>query len=246
MIRVRQGWYVNAGIHAQLMQAVRVGGRASCSSALRLTGLWAIDDGRLHVVVERNDCELRSPDDAHRRLRSRDPVTIHWRHSEGRSRLIADPLSALEDLCACSGPELAAASADAILRRDPSRAPDILALGSRLPRSHRLALLAADGICESGIETIFWLRMRGAAPRRQVEIPGVGRVDFLFGDRLVVEVDGEQFHSGVADFEEDRRRDAALSARGFRVLRFSYRQVTERWEQVELAVRAAIIRGDRF
>jgi len=86
--------------------------------------------------------------------------------------------------------------------------------------------------------------MRHLRPRRQVTIRGVGRVDFVFGTRLVVEVDGEVFHSGSTEFEADRRRDALLSARGYRVLRFSYQQVMQRWPEVHAALLAALLRGD--
>jgi very-short-patch-repair endonuclease len=80
--------------------------------------------------------------------------------------------------------------------------------------------------------------------RCQVPLPGAGRVDFLIGTRLVVEVDGYTYHSDPARFESDRRRDARLSALGYRVLRFSYRQVFERWHEVRAAVLAAVARND--
>lgn len=57
----------------------------------------------------------------------------------------------------------------------------------------------------------------------------VGRyeVDMLWRrQRLIVEVDGYAFHSGRAAFERDRRRDAALQAAGYRVVRFTWRQIT--------------------
>jgi very-short-patch-repair endonuclease len=51
-------------------------------------------------------------------------------------------------------------------------------------------------------------------------------VDFLWRDHaLVVETDGFRFHSGRVAFESDRARDARLQAAGYRVLRFSHRQV---------------------
>jgi very-short-patch-repair endonuclease len=50
-------------------------------------------------------------------------------------------------------------------------------------------------------------------------------VDFLWpGHRLVVEVDGFAFHSSRAAFERDRARDAELTARGYRVIRVTWRQ----------------------
>ncbi len=53
-------------------------------------------------------------------------------------------------------------------------------------------------------------------------------VDFLWRDqRLVVEVDGYQFHSSRRAFERDRRRDADLQASGFSVLRLTWRQIVD-------------------
>ena len=43
---------------------------------------------------------------------------------------------------------------------------------------------------------------------------------------LVVELDSWQWHRTRSRFENDRRRDARLAARGIRVLRFSWRQLT--------------------
>ena len=44
--------------------------------------------------------------------------------------------------------------------------------------------------------------------------------------RLVVEVDGFAYHSSRDSFEGDRRRDADLEARGIRVVRVTWRQIT--------------------
>jgi very-short-patch-repair endonuclease len=51
-------------------------------------------------------------------------------------------------------------------------------------------------------------------------------VDFFWREhRLVVEVDGYAFHSSRAAFERDRRRDGALQAAGFHVIRLTWRQI---------------------
>jgi len=58
---------------------------------------------------------------------------------------------------------------------------------------------------------------------------GSYEVDFLWRDRgVIVETDGFAHHSSRAAFESDRARDAVLQSQGFRVLRFTYRQVTDR------------------
>jgi very-short-patch-repair endonuclease len=58
-------------------------------------------------------------------------------------------------------------------------------------------------------------------------------VDFLWrARRLVVELDGYAYHSDRTSFEADRRRDRELQARGYVVLRFTYREVMEEPERV--------------
>ena len=58
-------------------------------------------------------------------------------------------------------------------------------------------------------------------------MPGDGfEVDFSWPDhRLIVETDGRAAHGDRAAFESDRRRDQQLVAAGWRVVRFTWRQV---------------------
>jgi very-short-patch-repair endonuclease len=58
---------------------------------------------------------------------------------------------------------------------------------------------------------------------------GPYEVDFLWRERsVIVETDSWRHHGDRPAFERDRARDADLQSRGFRVLRFTYRQVNER------------------
>lgn len=53
-------------------------------------------------------------------------------------------------------------------------------------------------------------------------------VDFLWrAHGLILEVDGYAFHGHRAAFERDRKRDAALVAAGWRVIRVTWRQITD-------------------
>ncbi|HJS96840.1 MAG TPA: DUF559 domain-containing protein [Solirubrobacteraceae bacterium] len=55
------------------------------------------------------------------------------------------------------------------------------------------------------------------------------KVDAVWPDlKLVVEVDGYEFHGDRDAFESDRARDAVLVAHGYRVLRFTARQLRDR------------------
>ena len=62
-----------------------------------------------------------------------------------------------------------------------------------------------------------------------IEVPDHGReeVDFYWpAHRLVVETDGWETHGTRAAFQADRRKDAALTAAGYTVMRFTYDDVT--------------------
>jgi very-short-patch-repair endonuclease len=69
-------------------------------------------------------------------------------------------------------------------------------------------------------------------------------VDFLWRDRgLIVETDGFRHHGDRSAFERDRARDAHLQSLGFRVLRFTHRQLTNERSSVLAALRALLGQG---
>jgi very-short-patch-repair endonuclease len=64
------------------------------------------------------------------------------------------------------------------------------------------------------------------------------RVDALWRERsLAVELDGGAAHSGLAAMKRDREREMALRSMGFRVVRYSWDQITRRPEQVTADLR---------
>jgi hypothetical protein len=94
-----------------------------------------------------------------------------------------------------------------------------------------------------GLETELLDLIRSAGfPEPVVNVPLLGfEVDLLWREAgLVVEADSMEFHGSRPGMERDRRRDALLAAHGFRVLRFTWRQVTRRPLEVERALRAAL------
>lgn len=247
VIRVRQGWYAVPGVRPELIQAARVGGRLTCLSAIRLHGAWQYPTGVLHVSTPANSCRLREPADKTRRLSANSPVQVHWRdHEPSGSRLLLTPLDSLTDLIHCQQPEVVMTAVDSALHNGIIRLDQWQRLLSLAPAETRNAMAVPEPRCESGTETLTRIRLTPfrLPMRPQEQIPGVGRVDFLIGERLVIEVDGAEYHTDPERFEADRRRDAVLSRLGYRVLRFSYRQVMYRWKEVEDAILAAVIRGD--
>jgi hypothetical protein len=54
---------------------------------------------------------------------------------------------------------------------------------------------------------------------------------------LVVELDGYAYHRSPSAFEADRARDVRLTVAGYRVLRFTYRQLVDEPQIVAAAIR---------
>lgn len=66
-------------------------------------------------------------------------------------------------------------------------------------------------------------------------------VDFVWRDqRLVVEIDGFTYHASRAAFERDRQRDSILAARGYTVIRVTWRQLVDAPEAVVARLATAL------
>ena len=119
--------------------------------------------------------------------------------------------------------------------------PDLL---DRYPRRHGTrvvrALLESDGgVSHDGLEERFfaWARSAGLEPpERNAYVFANGRwyeCDCVWREqRVIVELDSRRFHATDAAFERDRDRDRVLSARGWRVLRVTWRQLHHKSESL--------------
>jgi very-short-patch-repair endonuclease len=95
----------------------------------------------------------------------------------------------------------------------------------------------------SDLESDFLGLCRGhRLPMPEVNVRiGPHLVDFLWRDRrLIVETDGYAYHGGRISFQDDRRRDLDLRARGFQVIRLAEKQVNEEPQRVAEVVSAAL------
>jgi very-short-patch-repair endonuclease len=89
---------------------------------------------------------------------------------------------------------------------------------------------------------ILALCRRHRLPKPEVNA-GVGPflVDFLWRQqKLIVEADGWEHHRDRASFESDRARDAQLALMGFRVVRVTWRRVTDEPALVAATIRALL------
>jgi len=137
------------------------------------------------------------------------------------------------------------------LRLQPDLAGDLLTLFHRYPGhvgTARLRPWVVTGearFTRSEAEALFLEILRDAGlplPRCNIRLLGVEVDCFWKQYALVAEIDGYRVHSSRAAFENDRQRDARLLAAGYRVMRFSWRQLETRPGWVAVQVGQAMAR----
>ncbi len=107
----------------------------------------------------------------------------------------------------------------------------------------RRTLDLVDGSADSAIEVIARLLFRDAGiyTETQVDLEGIGIVDFLLEGFLIVEIDGSS-HLGPKQVIKDRLRNNASALAGYAVLRYGYKQIMFQRQKV-LAEVWQLLRG---
>jgi hypothetical protein len=160
---------------------------------------------------------------------------------------VTTPARTLADLAEVVPPralERAVEQAHALRLLDVDAIDALVAAHPRRPGPRRVQrLLSAhdlDTATRSPLEDAFLElcdRHGIARPAVNARVAGF-EVDFSWpAQRLIVETDGHRHHGTRAAFEADRARDAALTALGWRVVRFTDRQVRH-----DAAATAALLR----
>ena len=236
LARVRRGFYASAQAPRPALEAVRVGGRLGGVSAAATYGLWAGTDSRTHVAVPRNASRLRPAGAL--------PIVLHWVDAPTTAECWrVGPRDAVRQVVAWADTETAIACMDTAMTTWGWTSRYLFELFADRPAGERALALRARAGSGSGCESVVRQRLAavGVVVEQQVKFGGVGHVDMLVrGPRLVIEVDGYEHHGTPRGFEEDRRRDAELVARGYVVVRLTYRQVTEYWPRCLVAIRGAL------
>lgn len=235
LVAVRPGWYAREGADTRLLRAVRLKGALTCVDALAMSGVWRPPSARgLHLRLPDRSPEQR--DVAGHRLPGRVPV------------LDAVDIPALAAACVirCQPTIDAVATLDSALRLGILGADELdellAAAGPRGARLRRRIDPSAESGPESMLRQMLVSRRLPFVP--QMRFHGVGRVDFLIGDRLIVEVDSQAWHSKPADVQRDLARTNRLRRFGFDVLRFSYFDVVDHPEQVMATILGVVRRGE--
>jgi very-short-patch-repair endonuclease len=198
-------------------------------SAAELWGLLPEERGHFEVTVVAHNAGDR-PGIRRHRVRELDPADVRTRHgvrvtSPARTVLDNARHPRLEELVAAGFDKglVAQRQIEQAIARCPTRR------GVRRLRS----LLAQRG---GARRTRSWGERRLLALIREAGLPVpltnrmlLGfQVDAVWPDlKLVVEIDGYEFHGDRESFENDRARDAKLVTAGYRVIRFTARQLAE-------------------
>ena len=234
LVRLRNGRYAHSDLHPDLVRAGTLGARLDCVSLLRDLGVFVHTPRGLHVQIDKGASRLPPAPDG---------VVRHWRESScDRDRLAADLVEAIAQAFRCQEPRYAIATLDSAWHHRLIDEAQVDAVFARLPRRYRRLRGLADRLAESGSETIMRLMLRGLGchVEAQVDIPGVGRVDFVVDGWLIVECDSRAHHEGWAARKRDLRRDLAAAALGYTTVRPIAEDILYRREEVVASMKAIL------
>jgi hypothetical protein len=247
LLRLRRDHYSLPGLARPAQEAVRVGGKLGCVSALRDYGVFAYDARHTHVQVDPFASRLRSPHPEWARLTefNRGGIELHWlpelaeQESEAHRVSLIDAL--LESLY-CQHPWHTLASIDNALHQRLITRDDLDAVFHYAPS--RLGVLEPliDERAESGQETVLRMIVRetGLPYELQVSFPDAGRVDILVAGCLVLEADSRAFHDGWEAHVRDRGRDLVFASMGLASLRPAYQHTMHRPTLVKRAIEGLV------
>jgi very-short-patch-repair endonuclease len=223
LIRLHRGVYAVGhrppSPHARAMAAVLACGPGTVLSHRSAAALWDLIRWDRPIEVTARNARRHQGILVHRsRTLTRADVTRHY------GIPVTTPARTLEDLARLLDPaSLTRAVNDARIR-------------NLVSRDH-----AGAGPTRSVFEDAFLAFVdRHALPRPEVNQRVAGHeVDMLWRpQRLVAELDGRAYHEET--FEEDRDRDATLTAAGLRVVRVTWRRLTRQEEREAARFRALL------
>jgi len=235
-LRVRIGWLAHPDADPSGLRAVELGGRLTGSAALRTLGIWVDREAGPLVACPPHTSRLPTLGPGESRVwrwdRFPDVGGVEWRVSA---------LDALRDFALEASPTELIASVDSALHRGLVTPDEIPMLAATLHSRHRRVADRVDPRAESGAESHMrlMLQSRGLSVRSQVRLEGVGRVDLLVDDWLIIEVDSRAHHGSASDQDRDRQRDGNATLSGHATLRFMAMDVANRpdWCRAVVAAR---------
>lgn len=233
LMRPRRGWVALPDADPQLRRAARSGVVLTCVTEARRRQLWVPDgDGREHVGAPAKSGAVVI-----------EKALVHWSAPliPRMPGVLVDPIENVLALIAeCLPHEQSLAVWDSAFRKGLVTR-DAFGRYALKPAARRM-LAEVTPFLDSGLETFVLTRLRWLPVPVHPQVWLYGhRVDFLIGDRLVLQVDGG--HHVGAQREADIAHDALLRLHGYTVIRVGYHQVIDRWPEVQDRILRAIAQG---
>lgn len=234
----------SSGWHRSVTSAVLAGTEPAAASHRTAAHLWGMTDrrpddieivSRRHLRVKRENYIVRESKD----LVSTDVVTVDGIPTTSAVRTIVD-------LGAAAPPWYVERCLDTALRKELFTTWEVHRFIARVAKRGRNGIgtirplvdarLTWVGVTESDLEDLFRRVISSTShpmPVTQYELAEpngrfVGRFDFAYVDQMVlIETDGERFHSDAVSFQRDREKQNRAHALGWTVYRFTWRQLVD-------------------
>ena len=233
--RVRNGIFTTRPLDPHVRAATAHGGALTCASVLRMLQIWVLPAaGGPHVWLGPKQRALAHPD-----------CSCVSHHYDGRPPLGSAGVEvALRHLRRCAGDEAFFAAYESAWRLRKLSAAARERIRAAMPKTVRWLVDLARPDADSGLESLLRLRLHllGLRLDCQIDITGVGRVDFVIAGKIILEADGDENHGASTLRHRDRVRDAAASHLGYETLRFDYAQIVHEWPTVQRAIIGALQR----
>ena len=243
LVRVTRGTYALPSLRPEFAAAARLGGVVSHASAAQLIGLALVRPPEsIHITVPHGSARRERPPG----------VVVHqarrWPDGDVELGMTAALRTVLDCATTMPFPE-ALAIADSALAQSYLHKERLAAAARARPgagRRRRLRVAqAADRRADNPFESVLRAVLLAAGltmfePQGEIWLGRrLLRPDLVDrAARIAIEADSFAFHGSPQDLERDCERYDTLTAAGWTVLRFAYRQVMARPEWVVATVRA--------
>ena len=227
LTKLRRNWFAVSGHDPEVAHAVQRGGVLSCVSALNRYGVW-VPPGypETHVRYGRSAATDEGCCRGYSRIRAGETA-------------VDSIVVALECAARCMTDEDWIAVCDSVQNKFRVSAQALRAEMGPLPRRVLDLFAKTDRHSQSGTESVARVRLcaLGFDVQVQPHFPGAGHSDLRIG-KLILECDGELYHSSAAEFQADRTRDRKTLIGGFITMRFTYDDIIYGWDEALEDIRA--------